>query len=346
MKRALIIVILLFLAGTFPYFALTKSQSQAINKRRLDLRIRPFTDLYFFVYKHSSTAEKEPGIEGFAQSVEAARQLPIVLTLIDQIPFEFENGATAEKAFSQFPETYKTRKGENIPLRERAMRFAKSLVAIEKPFMEKVWPQHKLLIEEAVAKIELTLGPKEQESFNYFTRHLGMEEADSIVPVYLVAETPWPGGFTMWGKDTRRGVCVISVTALKGPQLISAVLHEAIHSLDLETKGKGNVLVDLHARLLKAGFAADDLIVRHGPHMLVFIQSSETVRRKIDSSYQPYSEGVFIRPALQSIVNVELPIWTAYLDGKISRNDALNKMVDAFVQARNNDASPKVQPVN
>ena len=124
------------------------------------------------------------------------------------------------------------------------------------------------------------------------------------MPVYLVAKAH-VSGVTMWGKDETRGFCVLSVTALQDSQLVTAILHEAIHALDLETKGKGNVIVDFQQRLLKAGFAADDLLVRHGPHMLVFIQSSETVRRLIDPSYEPYGEGVFVRPALAPIAKVQ-----------------------------------------
>lgn len=332
--RAFLITVLLLLAVSFPSASLTKPQSRAVSSRRLELRVSPFADLYFFVYKLSSTSEKSPGNEGFAQAVDAARQLPLVLTLIDKVPFELETAAAAEKLFAAFPETHKTRQGEVVAVRDKAVRFGQSLVAVEKRFMETVWPQHKVVVQRSVAQIERTLLPKEKESFDYFVRHLGMEEANAIVPVYLVAETPGPGGFTMWGKDETRGVCVISVTAYRGSPLISAVLHEAIHALDLETKGKGNVLVELRERLLKAGVPEDDTIVRHGPHMLVFIQSSETVRRLIDPSYEPYKEGVFVRPGLQPLVNVELPIWTAYLDGKMSREEALDQMVAAFVKTR------------
>lgn len=224
--------------------------------------------------------------------------------------------------------------GQVVRFREKGVRFGQSLVEVEKHFIEKVWPQHKLSIDKAMGNIEQTLVPKEQECFDYLTRHLGMESAEQVVPIFLVAETPWPGGYTMWGKDAAHGVCVISVTAYQGSALNTAILHEAIHALDLETKGKGNVLVELEQRLLKAGFAADDAVVRQGPHLLVFIHSSETVKRHVDPSYQPYSEGIFARPGLQSIVKVELPNWIDYLDGKISRDEALNRMVNAFVKAR------------
>jgi hypothetical protein len=339
MKHACCVVaLLLVLSNTFSYSQITKSPAR--DWKRLEFRVEPFTDLYFYVYKFASSSEKEVNVDGLAPAVEAARKSPFLpTTTIELVPFQSKTAADAAKAFGQYPETYKLKSGETVPLRERAAPLGQALTAIEKPFTENIWPQHKLLIEKSLAKVELTLGPKEEESFNYFTRHLGFEKAERIVPIFLVAETPWPGGFTMWGKDESRGVCLLSITALQGSELITAILHEVIHALDLETKGTGNVLVDLQARLVKAGFAADDIVVRHGPHMLVFIQSSETVRRHIDPSYQPYGEGVFVRPGLQPLVKVELPIWTEYLDGKISRDNALNKMVDAFVKARKNEAA-------
>jgi hypothetical protein len=337
MKRALIIVISVLLLSAA--FSVTSSQSapdvqQGAKKRRLEFRVNPFADLYFYVYRFSSGSEKPPDIEGILPAVEAARKTPMILTLVDQIAFEFENAAAAETAFKQAPETYKTSKGEMVALREKVVPLGQSFVAFEKTFTEKLWPQHKVRLDEAAAQLERTLGRKEHECFDHFTRHLGMAEAEATVPVYLVLETPWPGGFTVWGKDKTKGVSAISVATFEGPDLFTVVLHEAIHALDLETKGKGNVLVELRARLLRAGFKEDDLVVKHGPHMLVFIQSSETVRRLLDPSYEPYTKGVFTRPGLQTLVKVELPIWTAYLDGKISREQAIDQMVEAFVKTR------------
>lgn len=337
MKRLIFsVVILALISALLPFRSggSTAGRSLSSQKRRLEYRVHPFADLFFYVYRFSSSSDKIPEVEGLAQSVEAARQLPFVLTLVDQLPFELENSAAAEKAFSQLPENYKSKRGEDVALRGKATRLGQSLAAFEEAFLKQVWPQHKALIDKAVATVEQSLGPKEDECFNYFTRHLGMADATSTVRIYLVAEAPWPGGFTMWGKDATRGVSAISVTAHQGAQLMTTVLHEAIHAFDLETKGKGNVLVDLRDRLLKAGFKEDEAVVHHAPHMLVFIQSSEAVRRYVDPSFKPYSEGIFSRPALQPFVKVQLPIWTSYLDGKISRDEALTQMVAGFVQAR------------
>src|SRR5260370_12477902 len=283
MKRTFLVVsLLLFSSSAFSQSPAPKSQSSERNQRRLEVRIKPFIDLYFFVYKLSSSSDKPPEVDGFADAVEAARQIPFNATPIDLIPFQCETAADAVRAFAQFPETYKTNKGEIIPLREKAVHLAKTLALIEKPFFEKVWPQHKADIAQAVASVAQTLGPREQECFTYLTSHLGMKDADYVVPVYLVAETPWPGGFTMWGKDSAHGICLLSVRILRGSYLLVAILHEVIHALDLETKGTGNVLQLLNDRLLKAGFYKNDLIVKFSPHLLVFIQSVETVRRNLD----------------------------------------------------------------
>ncbi|MDQ3665652.1 MAG: hypothetical protein M3410_03460, partial [Acidobacteriota bacterium] len=54
------------------------------------------------------------------------------------------------------------------------------------------------------------------------------------------------------------GICLLSVEANKGTLLLESLLHEAIHALDLETKGTGNILIELQNRLLKAGYTKSD----------------------------------------------------------------------------------------
>ncbi|MCI0662568.1 MAG: hypothetical protein L0220_15990, partial [Acidobacteria bacterium] len=51
------------------------------------------------------------------------------------------------------------------------------------------------------------------------------------------------------------------------------------------------MLAEIEKRLRKAGLSGSDLAVRHGPHLLVFIQSAETVKRLIDPSHRAYGEG-------------------------------------------------------
>ena len=139
MKRLIFsLVILALISALLPFRSgrageSKEGASRTTQKRRLDYRVHPFADLFFYVYRFSSGSDKAPEVEGLAQSVEAARQLPLVLTLVDQLPFELENSAAAEKAFSQLPENYKTKRGEDVALRAKATRLGQSLVAFEEP---------------------------------------------------------------------------------------------------------------------------------------------------------------------------------------------------------------------
>jgi len=345
MKQALLAVCLLLSpSSAFAQSPSTKLPSQLANQPRFEIRVKPFIDLHFYVYKLASGDNKLPDIDGFAEAVEAARQVGMYDTLRNLLLFNCENAADAERAFSKLAETTETRQGNVIPLRDNAVRLARSLAVIEKPFLEKIWPQHKIVIQKAAANVAQTLGPKEQECFDYLTGHLGLEAANYVVPIYFVAEMPWPSALTAMGKDSGHGVVVVNVGARQGPSLFDSILHEAIHALDAETSGEGNVLIEFQNQLLKNGFDKNDLVVRHAPHFLVFIQSVETVRRFLDASYQPYDEGVFVRPGLQPMVSIERPIWTAYLDGKVSREAAVSQLVAAFVKARDKEVPAKSLP--
>jgi len=329
-------------SNSFAQSALPKSAAKLPTQKRFQIRVNRFVDLYFYIYKLTSSDQPLPSIDGLAQAVEAARQVPIYQPLVDLRLFSCENAADAERAFSELPESLTTRQGTVIPLRQRAVQLARSLAKIERPFIDRIWPQHKRSIEEAQARIKRTLEPKQEECFRYLTSHLGMETANYTVPVYLVAEMPaFPPALTAVGKETGHGVSVLNTTDSQGSALFSALLHEAIHALDAETKGSGNVLIEFQNLLLKSGFDKNNFVFRNAPHFLVFIQSVETVRRFLDSSYQPYDQGVFAREVLVPLVSVEKPIWIDYLDGKFSRDEALKMMVTAFVKARKTEGSEK-----
>ncbi len=334
MKYLKLFVVLLLASNSLASPPVPKYPSRPLTQKRFEIRINRFLDLYFYVYKLASSDQTLPPIEGLTQAIDAARQVPMSQPLIDFRIFSFKNSADAERTFSQFPETFTTRQGSTIPLRQRAIHLARSLKKIEKAFIDTIWPQHRKMIEEANARIAKTLAPKQEECFKYFMTSLGMDAANYTVPIYLIAEVPWPGAMTVTGKESNHGVCVLNTAASPGSGLFSALLHEAIHALDAETSGSGNALVEFQNQLSKNGFDKSDLVFRQGPHLLVFIQTAETVRRFLDSSYHPYDQEVFAREGLAPLVSVEKPIWIDYLDGKLSRAEALKKMVDAFVKAR------------
>jgi hypothetical protein len=338
------VAFLLFLSlFVFSHSTAAKAHSGATSQSHVEFRVNPFLDLYFFVYRLASSSDKPPPIDGFAQAIEAARQVPLFTPLRDLVLFDCDSAKAAERFFAQFPETDKLRTGEVIPIRQRLVQLAQALAVIEPSFREKIWPQHKVAIQDAEKNLARAFVPHEEKLFSYFMGQLGMGGSDYVVPIYLVAEGPWPAAFTAQGKLSAHGVCLVNVGALPGAKLLDAILHESIHAIDAETNGEGNALIEFRSRLLKAGFDEHGRIVRDAPHMLVFIQSAETVRRFLDASYLPYTEGVFARPGIQPLVKIELPIWRAYLDGKVSRENALNQIVAEFVTAQK-DAPAQFSP--
>ncbi len=344
----LILIFLLFPSLAFSQSSMAKPKGNTTNQKRLDVHINHLVDLSNMIRKYATAKSELPkNIDGFDKAVGLARQLSKEFggwdspawSAIEITLTKYKNTSEAQSS-PQFPETVTSRKGTKIQVREAAIRYAKALNMVEASYLKNVWPQHRVSIERAAANIAKVFAPKEKECFAYFTKNLGMEDMQSQVPVYLVAESPWPGGFTLW-HDTRR-IIVISVEAHQGSNLFENLLHEAIHALDLETKGKGNVLIEIHNRLLKAGLTANDQAVRHGTHWLVFIQAGETVRRLLDPSHQHYGKGLYTR--LQRMSKVDVPaVWIAYLDGKISRDDGVNQIVDGFLKANSERAPSKVQ---
>src|SRR5262245_27556058 len=335
----------------FPQDPASRIREADRRQKRLDVHINHLVDLVYVVCKYAASKSRLPDVEGFEAVVNGARRLQTDfegwvgpgLAILNSVLITCRSASEVVEKFSQLPESITTRKGTQVRIRDAAIRYAKAIEAFEPAFLKNVWPRHKQVVERAAAYIAKEFEPKEQECFDYLTSRLGMEDSQSQVPIYLVAESPWPGGFTFWG-ETRKGTCVSSIESYQGSALFETLLHEAIHALDMETKGKGNVLADIENRLLKAGLGESDLALRHGPHLLVFIQSAETVRRLIDPSHRAYGEreqGVYAR--LKSLSDIELPAWTAHLDGKISREDAVDRISEGLVKVSKETKSTKSQ---
>jgi hypothetical protein len=317
-------------------------------RKRLDVRVSPFVDLYLYVFKLAAGEGKAPDVEGFGAAVEAARAFPAFDSLA-RLGFEvseFEHAADLQQPFSKLPESVSvyTREGTRpLAAREKALQLGKALAAVEKPFLEKIWPRHKAMVEEAAGRVAKNLVPKEQECFAYIIKSLGMEDVDYTVPVYLVAEAPRPGGFTTY-KGERTAVCFVAVEEAKGSLIYETVLHEAIHALDIATAGGQNALVELRGRLQKAGVAARDPDMRNVPHTIMFIQAAETVRRVVDPAHKHYGEVAGYYAKVPLVAKIELPLWTAYLDNKISREEAVTRIVEEFLAARKGKTTTPPQP--
>ena len=344
MKFRFTAVLLVF--AVLGFHASTSAQTQATkaNHELLDVRYNAVMDLNYMIRKYASgKAELPKNIEGFAEAVEVARQLNTEFgswlgggwPSMDAALSKCKNISEVTDALSQVPETTTTRQGKTIRVREAAIRYAKVLVALQPAYSKSVGSQHETLAAETMARLTKTFNPKKLECFSYLRNNLGLPDTQAAVPVYLVAEAPWPGAFTFWD-SSKKGNVVVSIETNPGSMLFETLLHEGIHALDLEARGDSNVLEEIRTRLKKAGLAENDIAVVQGPHLLVFIQAGETTRRLLDPAHQHYGDvkGLYKYEALQPLVNVARPIWLDHLDNKISREEAVNRIVDGFLKVR------------
>jgi hypothetical protein len=102
MKQSHSVALLLFLSLlASSHSTAAKAHSGATSRRHLEVRVKPFIDLYFFVYRLASSSDKPPPIDGFAQAIEAARQVPLFTPLEDLVLFNCDSANAAERAFAQ-----------------------------------------------------------------------------------------------------------------------------------------------------------------------------------------------------------------------------------------------------
>jgi len=167
MKRfpASFLGLLLLVSSSTAQKTVPKSPAKLPSQKRFEIQVNPFLDLYFYVHKLRSSDQTRPSIDGLAEAIEASRQTPLYQPLIDLRIFNCKNASEAERAFSLLPETFTTRQGEVVPLRENAIQLASKLAKIEKPFTDTIWPQHRRSIEAAAATIAQKLAPKQEEFF-------------------------------------------------------------------------------------------------------------------------------------------------------------------------------------
>ena len=337
--------LLLFLA-VLGFHESTSAQTQTTkaNHELLDVRFNPVMDLNYMIRKYaSSKAEPPKNLEGFDEAIEVARQLNREFgswlgggwPSMDAALSRCKKISEATEALSQVPETTTTRQGKTIRVRESAILYAKALVALEAVYVKSYRSQHESVVAQTMASLTKTFNPKKLECFSYLRNSLGLPDTEAGIPVYLVAEAPWPGAFTFWDAS-KKGTVVVGVDANPGSMLFETLLHEGIHALDLEARGDSNVLEEIRSRLKKAGLAENDIAGVQGPHLLVFIQAGETTRRLLDLAHQHYGDvkGLYKYEALQPLVNVARPVWLDHLDKKISREEAVNRIVDGFIKVR------------
>ncbi|MFO0982451.1 MAG: hypothetical protein U1E76_12075 [Planctomycetota bacterium] len=303
-----------------PSVVLVLAIARADDGPHLDLRIEAMVDLYYWVRKVAGANEAPPRLAGFDDAVSAVGELRSHLkSLLDWGVLEasaedWRSSSEMARAWQQLDES----------LRAPAAHLARALGQIEAAFRKDVWPGHRELLAAAAKEVEARLIDKESECFAYMGDKLEIHLGDLEVPVYLVAEAPWPQGFTHV-REGGSGVCFVGLNGAQHTQFLETILHEATHALDVASTG--SVFDDLRTQLEHAGVPRTSRVWHDAPHTLMFIQAGETIRRIVDPGHQHYGDVAGYYPKVKRIAEVERAAWLAYLDGNTTRAEAVRTIV-------------------
>jgi hypothetical protein len=123
--------------------------------------------------------------------------------------------------------------------------------------------------------------------------------------------------------------------------LYEVILHEATHALDVATANQPTVLNELRRRLAAVGLGPRMPVMRNVVHTLFFVQAGETVRRVVDPNHAHYGDtaGYYVKVPLA--VAAVRPAWVDHLDGKVSRDEALDAIVSAVVAKQGAQSRPQ-----
>jgi len=293
-----------------------------------DLRIDPLIDLHSWARMLVFRPDERPGLPGLSEAIEALQQQgdSRAWGIYDGSMIEASNAADLARIAAELPENVQSRSGQSIPMRERMTRLAQAYQKLEPPFRETLWPRHRERAERVAAYLRRHLLPRSAEVFADLARSLDVSVPSTPIPVYLVAEAPFPRAVT-----SRSPAGPFSVVAPEGePNNLwdEIVIHETIHGLDVLSR-EGGALRELRRRLSAVPGASPQEVEEHA-HCLMFVQAAGTVRRVFDPAHKDYGDVAGVYGRLPKASPVVVPAWKDYLAGKIFRAAALDRIVQAY----------------
>lgn len=310
---------------------------------RLEFRVSPVIDMYYYVRTVAAETSRRQPDEAFIPAVEAGRKLGLELGdslfgwgVVEGSLYGCDSMKDLVESFAQLPEKYtppsEPGKGggssKEVELRAGASALAEALATAEDYFQKSIWPEHERLILEVQRRILEALAPKEADCVSYLLQHLGPQDPKVSVPIYLVANMPFPGAETNIRPDGA-AVCFVAVRGQDPLQLIETILHESTHALDV-VWARGTVLDQLRRLLEEAGDTVRKEDLRYVPHTLMFVHAGETVRRLLDAKHRHYGDvSGYYQKVPRAAEAVRQP-WIDYLDGKTTRDAALLRIVNTL----------------
>jgi len=305
-------------------------QAAAAEGSRIELHDSAALDLYFSA-RAASAPEHAPAPPALAPVVAAVRALdqklggsPLAWAPLDGCLPGCETAADVRAAFEGAPASVTVRGGASVELRAPALAIADALVAAEEA-LAPLSKEHRARVAVVRKSWQEGVGAREGELIAYHLASLGMSDPGLVLPVFLVADAPWPGAVTVRDAEGR-GVSFVGANAATGSALLEVILHEVTHSLDLAA-GERSALGELRTKLAKAGLDPRDRRLFDLPHGLMFVQSAASIRHVVAPDHRDYgeSEDVYLRlgPSAEALRG----LWTDHLEGKLGREEALDGIV-------------------
>ena len=317
--------------------------ASAATGTKLELRLSPIIDLHFFARRVAAGDDIAPALDGFNRVLETQQALaetlggPRAWLMFDHNFLDCDTAADLLEEFRLIPESTMIR-GRTVNVREAAVAYGESLASIEPAWLGEHWPARKASITAAQARIAPLLEKNESAYLAFMIRSLAMDDPRATIPVYLVADAPFPGASTSATMDDKPVCFVATSSGGEGTLMLETILHEATHGLDILTRGEPTALNRLRLQLAEAGIPQLDPRFRDAWHTIMFINTGETVRRVVDPEHVHYGDAEKYYEKVPDVTRIERPIWIDHLDGKLTLDQTIEKLTAELSAWMKNDA--------
>lgn len=243
---------------------------------------------------------------------------------VDTYLLAADDAAQAREYVQDFRDPLRYR-GREVSIRSHVHTLFDALVGLEPWYTGTVWPDVEARRRRVQALLEQSFVPRQRVAFAHMLDSLGITDPASEVPVVLVEDANPPGAMTY---RLRGGsACVVDFDLLTGSSMFEMLLHETTHVLDASADPE-SAFAALRSALSDLGFERFSETMQSVPHLLMFIQAEETVRRVYDSGHIAYGETHGVYGDSGGRAEVMRRHWRRFLAGDVDRPAALQAMLD------------------